>query len=160
MSPVDSFLNRKSKNAIANNAVAEAIERIEQDIERLEGLKASLTQSGSVQLSSASDVTDSTGMALPVTEKNPTIEGTLANKIEQVDEKIEGITIFSAYPTLNDGNATISCPKATSNSIALVANAQGNQLAITSMECRDGEIVIKSSAPASGIIRVVVAIKF
>ena len=82
-SPVDSFLNRKSKNAIANNAVAEAIERIEQDIERLEGLKASLTQSGSVQLSSASDVTDSTGMALPVTEKNPTIDGTLANELQK-----------------------------------------------------------------------------
>lgn len=89
MSPVDSFLNRKSKNAIANNAVAEAIERIEQDIERLEGLKASLTQSGSVQLSSASDVTDSTGMALPVTEKNPTIEGTLANEINKNKEEIK-----------------------------------------------------------------------
>ena len=37
---------------------------------------------GHVKLSSSSAVTDSTGLALPATEKNATIDGTLANKLE------------------------------------------------------------------------------
>lgn len=85
-SPIDSILNKKSKNAIENKAVAEAIEQIESDIARLEGLKASLSQYGSVKLSSATDVTDSTGLALPATEKNPSIEGSLANRIESLSK--------------------------------------------------------------------------
>lgn len=86
-SPIDSILNKKSKNAIENKAVAEAIEQIESDIARLEGLKASLSQYGSVKLSAATDVTDSAGLALPVTEKNPSIDGTLANEIEKIENR-------------------------------------------------------------------------
>ena len=83
-SPIDRILNKKSRNAIENGAVAEAIERIESDIERLEGLKASLTQAGNVRLSSATNVTDSTGLALPVTEKNASVEGTIANQVHNI----------------------------------------------------------------------------
>lgn len=84
-SPIDRILNKKSRNAIENGAVAEAIERIESDIERLEGLKASLENRGLVQLSSATNVTDSTGLALPVTEKNASIDGSLASDIQKIE---------------------------------------------------------------------------
>lgn len=116
-SPIDRILNKKSRNAIENGAVAEAIERIESDIERLEGLKASLENRGLVQLSSANDVTDSTGLALPVTEKNASVEGTLANEIKKVSNEmfkehepptdantIRGSGIYAIY------NATINAP--------------------------------------------------
>lgn len=116
-SPIDRILNKKSRNAIENGAVAEAIERIESDIERLEGLKASLENRGLVQLSSANDVTDSTGLALPVTEKNASVEGTLANEIKNVSNEmfkehepptdintIRGSGIYAIY------NATINAP--------------------------------------------------
>lgn len=116
-SPIDRVLNKKSRNAIENGAVAEAIERIEADIARLEGLKASLTNSGFVQLSSATDVTDSTGIALPVTEKNASVEGTLANEIKKVANEmfkehepptdlntIRGSGIYTIY------NTTVNAP--------------------------------------------------
>lgn len=50
-------------------------------IDEARQLRADLESYGMVKLSDASNVTDSTGMALPVTEKNPDIRGTLASEI-------------------------------------------------------------------------------
>lgn len=47
-------------------------------------VKASISATGHVKLSDSSAVTDSTGLALPTTEKNATIDGTLANQIANI----------------------------------------------------------------------------
>lgn len=50
-------------------------------------VKASISATGHVKLSDSSAVTDSTGLALPTTEKNASIEGTLANQISVIKYK-------------------------------------------------------------------------
>lgn len=56
-------------------------------------VKASSGVLGHVKLSSSSAVTDSTGLALPVTEKNASISGTLANQITSKMNKSETLII-------------------------------------------------------------------
>lgn len=48
---------------------------------------------GHVKLSDSSAVTDSTGMALPVTEKNATIEGTLAHQINELNTNLARLSL-------------------------------------------------------------------
>ena len=50
-------------------------------IDEAKQLRADLESYGMVKLSDEVNVTDSTGLALPATEKNPDIEGTLAREI-------------------------------------------------------------------------------
>ena len=50
-----------------------------------EDMKASTDEFGFVKLCDSSAVTDSTGLALPVTEKNASIEGTLAYQLSQLN---------------------------------------------------------------------------
>lgn len=61
---------------------------------------------GGVILSNSEAVTDSTGMALPATEKNASLEGTLANKISELNSNIPKLhggstpyTTFKIYHT-------------------------------------------------------------
>ena len=55
---------------------------------------------GGVILSNSEAVTDSTGMALPATEKNASLEGTLANKISELNSNLgEMFTQMSQTPT-------------------------------------------------------------
>lgn len=50
-------------------------------------INATSAKAGHVKLSNSSAVTDSTGFALPTTEKNASIEGTLANQISAIKYK-------------------------------------------------------------------------
>lgn len=50
-------------------------------------INATSAKAGHVKLSNSSAVTDSTGLALPTTEKNASIEGTLANQISAIKYK-------------------------------------------------------------------------
>lgn len=52
-------------------------------------LKATGSVAGHVKVSSSAAVTDSTGMALAATEKNATIEGTLANQIAELNTNLK-----------------------------------------------------------------------
>ena len=53
---------------------------------------ASTIEYGIVKLSSESNVSDSTGVALPASEKNPSISGTLANQISQLNTDLDNRT--------------------------------------------------------------------
>ena len=66
--------------------------------ERITGLQSELadvkqsragSEPGLVRLSSSQSVTDSTGLALPTSEKNSGINGTLANGIEKVNRSLD-----------------------------------------------------------------------
>lgn len=54
-----------------------------------EDMKASTDEFGFVKLCDSSAVTDSTGLALPATEKNASIEGTLAYQLSQLNTDLE-----------------------------------------------------------------------
>lgn len=62
-------------------------------------LKATGSVAGHVKVSSSAAVTDSTGMALAATEKNASLEGTLAYKLEQLNTNLNQRikTIYNAH---------------------------------------------------------------
>lgn len=64
-------------------------------------LKATGGVTGHVKVSSSAAVTDSTGMALAATEKNASLEGTLAYKLEQLNTNLNIIYGFTTGTTLN-----------------------------------------------------------
>lgn len=64
-------------------------------------LKATGSVTGHVKVSSSAAVTDSTGMALAATEKNASLEGTLAYKLEQLNTNLNIIYGFATGTTLN-----------------------------------------------------------
>lgn len=73
---------------------------------------ASSTTEGTVKLTDISTVTDSTGLALPASEKNPNVERSLAQQILQLKERIgqeisiTGNNKIRITPALNPNNAT------------------------------------------------------
>ena len=81
----DTELSDTSENPVQNKVIKAQIDSLNQAIEEAKALKASLETYGMVQLNDTSVVTDSTGLALPATEKNPNLEGTLANQISQLN---------------------------------------------------------------------------
>ena len=73
---VDAELSETSENPVQNKAVTAGINAVK-------AMRGSETEYGMVKLSAASDVTGSTGLAVPASELNAAVEGTLANKIEE-----------------------------------------------------------------------------
>lgn len=68
----------------------QTLDQIDADMQarkEAEELKAASGVYGHVKLSDSSAVIDSTGLALPATEKNASIEGTLANQISAIKYK-------------------------------------------------------------------------
>lgn len=64
----------------------ERIAELENRLEQLESRLATAETPGLVRLSSSEAVTDSNGLALPASEKNAALEGTLAQRIESCKE--------------------------------------------------------------------------
>lgn len=78
--------------------------------EQISDLKSSLAteaEPGLVRITSSQAVTDSTGKAIPASENNSSIEGSLANRIENARKKADGIVgINGAF--LNGINSKIT----------------------------------------------------
>ena len=64
-------------------------------------LKATGSVTGHVKVSSSAAVTDSTGMALAATEKNASLDGTLAYKLEQLNTNLADLIIQHAIINKN-----------------------------------------------------------
>ena len=84
-----------------------------QKLEGVERSRASSTDYGLVRLSSSESVTDSTGLSLPASEKNASVDGTLANKIA----KTKNVEFFKLTPekfnvpeTVPDPLSFVMCP--------------------------------------------------
>ena len=58
-------------------------------IEEMKQLRSDLNTYGFVKLSDSTTVTNSTGLALPSTEKNPAVQDSLANQISKQKESID-----------------------------------------------------------------------
>ena len=65
---------------------------------------ASTTEYGIVKLSSESNVSDSTGLALPASEKNPSISGSLASKIAVFEDALLKGKWYNSFSSLNAAN--------------------------------------------------------
>ena len=65
---------------------------------------ATLENYGRVKLSNASNITDSTGLALPASEKNPNVSGTLASKIAVFEDALLKGKYFLSFSSLNAAN--------------------------------------------------------
>lgn len=70
-------------------------------------LKATGNVAGHVKVSSSAAVTDSTGMALAATEKNASLEGTLAYKLEQLNTNLMRYEQFTVRKASQDESVTI-----------------------------------------------------
>ena len=79
---------------------------LQKAIDDATALRASLEAYGMVKLCDSEAVTDSTGLALPVTEKNASIEGTLAYQISQLNTDL--ITTCFNRRQIADANTAIS----------------------------------------------------
>lgn len=83
-------------------------------------LKATGSVTGHVKVSSSAAVTDSTGMALAATEKNASLEGTLAYKLEQLNTNLKD-SVYYVDPKKEHTPASIvviSCAIAYTNGVA------------------------------------------
>lgn len=69
----------------SNPEIEAKLAELELLIEQTQALRADLENYGMVKLSNSSAVTENVGLALPATEKNASIEGTLANQIASMN---------------------------------------------------------------------------
>ena len=81
------------------------------------GTSATADKAGHVKLSSSSAVTDSTGLALPATEKNAALDGTLANKIDALNKSLGAESIEVSCNT--DVALNVSASKASGRMVCL-----------------------------------------
>lgn len=80
-------------------------------------LGATADKAGHVKLSNSSAVTDSTGLALPATEKNASLDGTLANKIDALNKSLGVESIEVSCNT--DVALNVSASKASGRMVCL-----------------------------------------
>lgn len=81
------------------------------------GTSATADKAGHVKLSNSSAVTDSTGLALPATEKNAALDGTLANKIDALNKSLGAESIEVSCNT--DVALNVSASKASGRMVCL-----------------------------------------
>ena len=91
-----------NSNQIANTEFVKAqIDNLTKAINDATALRASLEAYGLTKVTNSSAVTDSTGLALAATEKNASIDGTLANSISKLNSDIiNNIPHFLSYTKL------------------------------------------------------------
>ena len=80
-------------------------------------MNATADKAGHVKLSSSSAVTDSTGLALPATEKNAALEGTMANQIATLNKSLGVESIEVSCNT--DVALNVSASKASGRMVCL-----------------------------------------
>lgn len=80
-------------------------------------LGATADKAGHVKLSNSSAVTDSTGLALPATEKNAALEGTMANQIATLNKSLSAESIEVSCNT--DVALNVSASKASGRMVHL-----------------------------------------
>ena len=85
-------------------------------------VKASTSATGHVKLSDSSAVTDSTGLALPATEKNASISGTMANQISELNTNLTK-TNQTVAGNLTKTNQAIAAKQ---NKLNLISKSKGD----------------------------------
>lgn len=65
--------------------IKEILQDVQERTSRIEALEATDTERGMVKLCGREDITESAGLALPASEKNSAVQGTLAHRIGLLD---------------------------------------------------------------------------
>ena len=99
MSLLTGKLSLESENPVQNKVIT-------QEFEDVKGMRGSETGYGMVKLSAASDVTESMGLALPSSEKNAALEGTMAHEISSLKDGFanigkESVVVLTGSPSAN-----------------------------------------------------------
>ena len=94
------------------NGIQNQIDNLTKAINDATALRASLEAYGMTKVTNSSAVTDSTGLALAATEKNASIDGTLANQISQLnsDMTIRHISSRAVGIVTDDGYGLVTIP--------------------------------------------------
>ena len=87
-------------------------------------LSATTEKAGHIKLSNSSAVTDSTGLALPATEKNASLDGTMANQIAALNKSLDVKSIEVSCNT--DVALNVSASKASGRMVCLNAVMTGS----------------------------------
>lgn len=92
---IDSSMSTESKRPLENRIITNALQKIDRDIEQLFQLRSSLSQYGLSKIcpTELTTVTEDNGLVLGAKEKNPAIEGTLAN----ISKKIVQNKVINIY---------------------------------------------------------------
>lgn len=112
---IDSALSETSENPVQNKV-------INQEFENVKAMRGSDTEYGMVKLTNATDITDSTGLAVPASELNAAVEGTLANEINLLKNKFYQYKKYDLTGMLKETNwftATYLNPGQTDGYISL-----------------------------------------
>lgn len=80
-----------SGSGVVSAELLARISDLENEVSTLKAQKATADAFGLVKLTDASDVTESTGLALPASEKNASIDGTIGNFISKLSNRIGNI---------------------------------------------------------------------
>lgn len=96
---IDSSMSTESKRPLENRIITNALQKIDRDIEQLFQLRASLTGYGFSKIcpTEITTVTEDEGLVLGAKEKNPALEGTMANETEKLKAKKINLNILSEY---------------------------------------------------------------
>ena len=101
---IDTQLSLDSNRPLTNAAITAAFQTIDHDINQLLEMRAKLGGDvGLVTLSDATDITESSGIALPASEKNAAVPGSLANTIEK-NNNIQWIGIHNTNTEFVENN--------------------------------------------------------
>lgn len=82
---IDDVMSDTSDNPVKNKVSKKYVDDVK-------ALRASTDSYGMVKVTNASDVTDSTGIALAGTEKNASIDGTLANQVSVLNSNLKQLS--------------------------------------------------------------------
>lgn len=114
LTELESGVSRNTFFGKIAKAVSELISHI--------NVKASTSATGHVKLSDSSAVTDSTGLALPATEKNASISGTMANQISELNTNLTK-TNQTVAENLTKTSQAITAKQ---NKLNLISKSQGD----------------------------------
>ncbi len=90
-----------------DKSVLDRLAALEQKIEDYESRMATEETAGLVKLSASRSVTSSTGLAVPASELNAAIEGTLANGIQKISDTIEWSGVMKRFAYINPNGSSI-----------------------------------------------------
>ena len=98
--------------------LTESLGAANEEIRRLENLKAAYDHPGLARLCNSQTVTESEGLVLPASENNAGLDGTLANRIEKINNQFgRRVSKFTSNPAdfLDGKNFTFTIVNGTSN---------------------------------------------
>lgn len=149
-----------------NKELLDRISLLENEVSKLKQQKASKTEYGIVQISDSTDVTTDVGFVLGAKEKNAAVNGTVANKISQVESQCNskisqveeqiGKIVFGTYVGQPNGNTVeIGAPGIKPDTpIAVNGDYNANHVTVIGVSANESNIYVLLSGEIYSNIRI------